>query len=470
MTAGTGGSAWRQRLGSVLFGTLVLLLVSEAGFRAAGVYLRFHRPVDEAPYTILCEGDSFTYGIGGISFPEQLEELLNERVGRRAFRVVNKGVPGLNTAMLADELEGHLRETRPDVVIVLAGENNSWNSVRITDPQQTGGFWGRVDRLLLASRVYKFVKVASVGWRHATFHEARSVDRLIEQAALHMLESDEDVGLAFLDGEEDPGDDLEPASETFGTQVPSVHAQRFMRRGEYEACVDYMRGVLAVEPDNVLFHTELAACLMRQDRLEETVATLTVATQLPPVEESVEAWFQLGWALQRMGRPDRAVAAWTEGLRLDPDAGRLYQAIARNYVERGQLWRALDLKAQIPALEGNALHRYLEQLHAEFGGGDVERAISESMRSDALRIARTARTHNAALVFSSYPAHAYDEIREAAEAEGAVFVDFRPLFVEAFDGPEDYLSGDNCHCNSEGYRLMAEEFADRVLELLRLEV
>ncbi|MCA9572606.1 MAG: hypothetical protein KC656_32420, partial [Myxococcales bacterium] len=145
---------WTARALALLLGTLALVLTAEAALQLAAALRPDHRTTSDAParYTILCEGDSFTYGIGGISFPEQLEELLNERVGRRAFRVVNKGVPGLNTAMLADELEGHLRETRPDVVIVLAGENNSWNAVRL---EQGAPWHERLRYAVQRTRVYK---------------------------------------------------------------------------------------------------------------------------------------------------------------------------------------------------------------------------------------------------------------------------------------------------------------------------
>ncbi|PIU20465.1 MAG: hypothetical protein COT18_02130, partial [Elusimicrobia bacterium CG08_land_8_20_14_0_20_59_10] len=91
---------------------------------------RLPRAGKSPAYTILCVGDSFTYGAGApeeSSYPRQLETVLQERFPGRAFRVINFGESAQNTAQLLDRLPQALGETRPDAVVLLSGINNFWN-------------------------------------------------------------------------------------------------------------------------------------------------------------------------------------------------------------------------------------------------------------------------------------------------------------------------------------------------------
>jgi len=70
--------------------------------------------------TILCFGDSLTYGNGadpGVPYPEVLAEL----TGRT---VINAGVPGEVTASGVKRLPGLLEEYRPALVVLLHGGND----------------------------------------------------------------------------------------------------------------------------------------------------------------------------------------------------------------------------------------------------------------------------------------------------------------------------------------------------------
>jgi lysophospholipase L1-like esterase len=81
--------------------------------------------------TILCVGDSHTFGLGVQreleSFPVRLEVLLNGGDPNGEFAVENLGVPGANTAIVKAELERALAGGRFDLVIALAGYNDGWN-------------------------------------------------------------------------------------------------------------------------------------------------------------------------------------------------------------------------------------------------------------------------------------------------------------------------------------------------------
>jgi len=122
------------RLGLVLLGTFFCLILLEVGLRVASTFVGDVRggAAGEAT-TILCVGDSHTYGLHVLppeSYPSRLQAALDptaEEVG-----VLNYGVPGRNSAALALELPRYLVEVRPDVVLIKVGFNDSWNHDALT--------------------------------------------------------------------------------------------------------------------------------------------------------------------------------------------------------------------------------------------------------------------------------------------------------------------------------------------------
>jgi len=131
------------------------LLFAEVGLRAASVFVRDRSGAWGSGVKILCVGDSHTYGVivpESESYPAQLQRILDEREPG-AYSVVNIGVPGRNTAQALRRLPVNLSRYQPDVVIFWLGINDAWN---VTDSYTEGTAF---DRLLLWSKVYRFVRV-----------------------------------------------------------------------------------------------------------------------------------------------------------------------------------------------------------------------------------------------------------------------------------------------------------------------
>lgn len=83
-----------------------------------------------ADTTLLCVGDSFTYGLGASersrSYPAVLQQRLDAaRPG--AFAVVNRGVPGQASADVVRRLDRALASLRPRTVYLLIGCNDRWS-------------------------------------------------------------------------------------------------------------------------------------------------------------------------------------------------------------------------------------------------------------------------------------------------------------------------------------------------------
>jgi lysophospholipase L1-like esterase len=112
--------------------------------------------------TILCVGDSYTYGAPlpePDSYPAQLQVLLEKTYPSRKFRVVNLGVPGVNSTFVASRLESELVQIHPKLLMVSAGLNDRWNDLRVT--QESVGVWDAIRRTLLRVKLFRLIAVAT---------------------------------------------------------------------------------------------------------------------------------------------------------------------------------------------------------------------------------------------------------------------------------------------------------------------
>lgn len=156
--------AGRRGVARAALGLVLALAAVEAALQLASLWTgsRSEAWQPGAAVRILCVGDSHTYG-GGVerdeAYPGQLQRLLDARAPGR-YSVLNLGLPGMSTTQLRHRFGIWLQRYEPDVVILWAGVNDSWNQAE-TDAVPPG--WsGRIDAALGRSRAYRLVRV----WLH----------------------------------------------------------------------------------------------------------------------------------------------------------------------------------------------------------------------------------------------------------------------------------------------------------------
>ena len=122
---------WGRHIAASAAGLILALLAMEAGLRLLGAASerKQGRPVEAGQAkTILCIGDSLTYGIGAsydTDYPGQLNALFKKNGG--SYTVINRGIPGANTSIVLRRLPEMLQKTRPSAVILVCGLSNYWN-------------------------------------------------------------------------------------------------------------------------------------------------------------------------------------------------------------------------------------------------------------------------------------------------------------------------------------------------------
>ncbi len=171
----------KRTLRQALIAFVATLLVIEVGLQLASLVARpllmrkSSRDVSPDAITILCVGDSHTYGAplpDEESYPSQLQVLLDERYPEWEFNVVNLGFPGVNSAFVASRLESQLQQIRPHLVMVSGGSNNIWNSIE-TEAWETDTSWHAVKRMLLRVKLFR---LAAITWSTQTEYHFRPAE------------------------------------------------------------------------------------------------------------------------------------------------------------------------------------------------------------------------------------------------------------------------------------------------------
>lgn len=167
---------WGARTGRALALVAVCLLALELTLQAASLGLRAvtgrapHDSLAQDAIRILCVGDSHTYGLpltAAESYPAQLQTALEKRHPGARFAVANLGIPGVNSAFVANRLERQLLQLRPHLAIVWVGMNNQWNAIE-SEAWRGESPWQAARRVLLHSKIFRF---ASIAWYTHTGHQ-----------------------------------------------------------------------------------------------------------------------------------------------------------------------------------------------------------------------------------------------------------------------------------------------------------
>ena len=102
---------WKSRALAMLLGLALTPPLLEGALRFAGLFLEGSRAGAAGDATILCQGDSFTFGLylpPESAYPARLEQLLHAQ-GDPGARVINAGIPSKPTWIVKQELRARAR-------------------------------------------------------------------------------------------------------------------------------------------------------------------------------------------------------------------------------------------------------------------------------------------------------------------------------------------------------------------------
>ena len=150
-----------RRLANLVGLAFLVVVAAEFALRLVGALLsldverRFAASGEaDAPYTIICVGDSWTAGRADGRYPQMLEERLNGLHLGRQFRVINLGQSGTNSSQALRTLATRVDKQHVDLVIVMTGNNDHWNLADSAYWQFRRGEQGRADIVAAQARIF----------------------------------------------------------------------------------------------------------------------------------------------------------------------------------------------------------------------------------------------------------------------------------------------------------------------------
>ncbi len=421
----------KNRIIALSVGVTVCLLVTEIALRILGaIYAHISTRDGEirksAGYTILCVGDSFTFGLGAPrteSYPAQLERLLNAENPDKPFVVINRGRPGQNSAQLLAALDRDLKETMPDLVLVMAGGPNLWNYWGYQSYKQRSGFVAFLYDTAYRIRLFKLIKL--------------------------------------LYGEVSTQMSLDAPRER--TSEPSEPAARPMH-DEYSESVELSPALIATAEatrDGELC-LKISRAYMDMGDHKEALKWLEKGKPIDPMP--IEHYLLRGMAHRLMMNFDQALY-WFKGALTHPGSRPdVYHPLAEVYAVSGKKNEAIAFFEKESALHPSAkdfLTMFASQ--SEKGLlGEVKKWVEDTL-DDVIALCRQI---DADIIIQGYPLpFEYnrkqltfdDTLQTVADKYGLLFVDHGPVFSERLQGGtfrDIYLAPDG-HPNTRGYGIMA---------------
>lgn len=117
-------------LAVVLFLFFLEIILRAGGFTFLWIQnFQNKKKLSSDAYRIMCIGDSNTAMGGEHSFPSQLEDILNERVGPGKFKVINNGLPAANSDIIMNDLPSAIAKYQPNMVVAMMGANDRFHQV-----------------------------------------------------------------------------------------------------------------------------------------------------------------------------------------------------------------------------------------------------------------------------------------------------------------------------------------------------
>ena len=488
---------------------LVFLTTVELSLRLYGFATALRdKPAGSTPpagsgRTILCAGDSFVYGVGGEPFPQQLEKILSTQHPELKFTVINVGRPGTGSHQMLELLESQLKEYKPDYLIVLTESSHVWTELALAQGPQQSGVLSRLKlwKLFNTARQQKkaqdlFKKALTsppasppsecaagypdedIWWEnnHHDYMELASAHPRIqqvwayaqkvhaglntaaEQASRNKLGRLARLKLSLPAATNPRAKDLARRTQTaVQFQLAIANGHLYIHAAPRKA-LRALQEAVRLRPDYLYGHLNI---LRAYDSLQDSQAHVCHATAIAarhpdflPIHLAL-AEFYYGHS-----NIPRSLQAFKAALTIAPCSSKVFTSIPYEYSHLAAFLP--ELEKEIPLLRYNSSYQKFKEMTLARGTDKsaVDALLDIKTEKDILKAGELARRHNARLILSGYPELTVTGTLRALPKLNARYIDFAAIFKKHFRDRRDFIAYDNVHCNTAGYRLMAQQFAE----------
>ncbi|MCR4317132.1 MAG: SGNH/GDSL hydrolase family protein [Planctomycetes bacterium] len=415
----------------------------------------------EGSFTVLCLGDSFTYGVGASSlegsYPERLEKVLMDEF---AANVVNEGVRGSNSSMIYRSFGAKIEKYEPKLVLLMTGINDSWNMKQRTPLQnhpevESSLSAGAFDSILGWSKLYRLFIVVSNPPTALPNIEANSADESAEivlserkygddwgnfgsydirirNEAKRLLES-----LAIADERKDSEAAAGIMGEIVKLRADSVgvwthFAEVAHSANDIELAWSAIRTAYELNPGDLRMHENRALIATLRGDFDTASESIRIILSTPEITDGCR------WIIANARRPEIDLTEMIEDYEISLEEKYPPELIAEvlGQKELGELTRSADVQV----LEYNIVSMYKIALQK---GASFYLLGYPSDTSDKLSLSKISKKWNIP----------YIDLSEPFASIGAIKIPFDSKYFIADGHPTD-----------AGYQLIAETISERVFE------
>jgi len=444
----------KHRFTVFLAGMLLCLIVLEVSLRIVGsIYSHVAESDKGAPSdvrnTILCIGDSVTFGIGAprkLSYPAQLQKMMNKSEPDIKYTVINRGWPAQNSTQILMRLTGWLKEFKPNIVTILIGAQNQAN------------FFGYRQYLEKSGNP----EYSVLGYSYDWLNRIRIVKflRLLFRDNKQMVQPP----LATI-AQQDPNTPKRVKNQDKKKITPEcAQGFNYWSQGLYDKAIESIMSVIdkkEVEPDCY----NMLGSIYREQKLDDEAIKWYKKgiEQDPGLFRNYE-----GIALTYRGQNQlEKVLFWLKKgfahARYDTLYERCYFDISIAFRDAGDFRGAIEFfkqETQRQPLVDDYLHTLANDYMLMFKNDRISSEVHQWIEADIEQILELCRQFNVRVVLQNYPFepginHIYKRV---AKRHDVPFVDHQSTFEKYIkDGvrSEEYFVPDG-HPNVRGYHMMAE--------------
>jgi tetratricopeptide (TPR) repeat protein len=457
----------------IIVSVIVTLVILEGVLRLAGAVFLWKQEhshpavtLHEGEYRILCIGESTTALGGDFSYPQQLQDILNNVHGPYHFVVINKGVPSIDTDVIVQSLPGYLEQYHPQMVVAMMGINDhafyapgGWNNLKVI----------KLFRMIFVHSQKKFAE-------QKTFENPMVMSKDLETKGEYPKAIE--VVNKYLNSL--------PEKEV----VPRILglwelAQCYKSQGELTKAIKYYQAVLSLAPNHNRAWGDLGDTYLLMGRLDQAYTCLLKQLSIEPRE----TWFysKMVSCLEQLKRMNEIEPMLQYGLRFNPNSTDILIDLGHFYIDQGRLKEAsgvlehvLEITSQDSSAFNSDVISSLKGIYQKTGEIDkmikLSRAhvgIGAKTQLNFQEVKDMTRRKGIELVVMQYPMRSLSALKESVGAASHIlFVDNERIFKDAVSKENyadyfiDRFGGDFGHATPKGNHLLASNLATLILNYL----
>ena len=438
----------------LFFGLFFCIGLLELGIRITGGIFEYRQQRKNITsikhgdtYRILCLGYCTTALGGKYSYPNQLEEILNESKIGKKFAVINEGLPGIEFSIILRKLESNLNKYNPEIVVLLVSEDFSVYRKMVFSKNINCSQRGRLHEVpppditpkdTLGNMSEIEIKVQKLIMWLNRFKDRFKVLKLVKmiQPSFAERQAEESFKKAI---ELNPADSLAYANL----------AWFYGNQGKYAQAEESFKKAIELNPTDSWAYANLAWLYGDQDKYAQAEESFKKAIELSNIK--VDLYGELAWLYRDQGKYAQAEESFKKAIELSPENYMTYRGLAVLYEERGEYAMA-------------------EEYYKKADQAGYESSILVN-RQDYLKFKDILDKRGIKLICVQSPMRSVEVLKKLFEGQkGVIFVDNEKIFKAAVKATSyseyfiDAAGGDFGHCTPKGNRLLAENIANTIIK------